>query len=31
MSDEPSYGCQQDLISPDTELAAILEFICSLV
>ncbi|MBR8833589.1 MAG: transposase [Stigonema ocellatum SAG 48.90 = DSM 106950] len=23
------YGCQQNLISPDTELAAILEFICS--
>gem|GEM_PF-6342862 len=23
------YGCQQNLISPNTELAAILEFICS--
>ena len=29
MSDELSYGCQQNLISPDPELAAILEFICS--
>lgn len=29
MSDEISYGCQQNLINPDKELAAILEFICS--
>ena len=26
---EISYGCQQNLINPDRELAAILEFICS--
>lgn len=29
MSDEIRYGCQQNLISPDTQLAAILEFVCS--
>ncbi|MDF5719134.1 MAG: hypothetical protein PUP91_01310 [Rhizonema sp. PD37] len=29
MSEEIIYGCQQNLISPDQELAAVLEFICS--
>ncbi|MDF5720590.1 MAG: transposase [Rhizonema sp. PD37] len=29
MSEEIIYGCQQNLISPDKELAAVLEFICS--
>ncbi len=28
-SSEIIYGCQQNLISPDKELAAVLEFICS--
>jgi IS605 OrfB family transposase len=29
MSEEIIYGCQQNLINPDKELAAVLEFICS--
>ncbi|MBW4668677.1 MAG: transposase [Cyanomargarita calcarea GSE-NOS-MK-12-04C] len=29
MSEKIIYGCQQNLISPDKELAAVLEFICS--